>query len=274
MSDVAPFSQRHGLTPPDGPISVRAEAPDWMRDVVVAVAYKSQIKPSDLREVLCPILLETPDANNWTEFPNVDGEVRGLLRQAQWFDVYDFIEALVASLARPDQHEVRDRFTQELNAAFRRKGIGWQLLDGLIQVRGEESFEVSVKTALDLSRDTGRPQAHQELHEAVLDLSRRPTPDLTGAIQHAMAALECVARDLTGDAGVTLGEWLKKNPTAFPQPLGSAVEKLWGYTSQRGRHVSEGKPATADEAELVVGLAGALAVYLLRKTGSTAKGGS
>lgn len=56
---------------------------------------------------------------------------------------------------------------------------------------------------------------------------------------------------------------------AFPQPLGAAVEKLWGYTSQYGRHVQEGKPADFNEAEMVVGLAGTLSVYLLRKSQPT-----
>ncbi|MBI4625906.1 MAG: hypothetical protein HY736_22135 [Verrucomicrobia bacterium] len=81
-----------------------------------------------------------------------------------------------------------------------------------------------------------------------------------------MAALECVARDVTGDPNLTLGEWLKKNPNALPAPLSGAVEKLWGYTSEYGRHVREGRSPSFDEAELVVGLSGVLAVYLLRKT--------
>ena len=70
---------------------------------------------------------------------------------------------------------------------------------------------------------------------------------------------------MTKEPSLTLGEWVKKNSSVFPQPLGVAVEKLWGYTSQFGRHVVEGKPADFNEAELVVGLSGALSIYLLRK---------
>jgi len=36
--------------------------------------------------------------------------------------------------------------------------------------------------------------AKTEIREALNDLSRRPTPDITGAIQHSLACLECVAR--------------------------------------------------------------------------------
>lgn len=82
MSNFVPFSERHGLTPPDAPITIRSEAPDWLRELLLTVAYKSDLAPSQIRTVLCEMLLETPDANNWSEFPNVDGEVRNLLRRA------------------------------------------------------------------------------------------------------------------------------------------------------------------------------------------------
>lgn len=42
----------------------------------------------------------------------------------------------------------------------------------------------------------GRSTGSGELHEALQDLSRRPRPEVSGVIQHAMAALECVARDV------------------------------------------------------------------------------
>ena len=57
------------------------------------------------------------------------------------------------------------------------------------------------------------------------DLSRRPNPDITGAIQHAMAALECIARTVCGDGSSTLGALLKRNPDLIPKPLNEAVEK-------------------------------------------------
>jgi hypothetical protein len=161
--------------------------------------------------------------------------------------------------------------SKKINDAFRQKGVGWQIVDGQIEVRGEASFESSVQTAIELTQQTAHKVASQELHEALHDLSKRPAPDITGAIQHAMAALECVARDVTGDPKLTLGDWVKKNSAEFPQPLGSAVEKLWGYASQYGRHVQEGKAADYNEAELVVGLSGALSVYLLRKASDDSK---
>lgn len=265
------FSQRQGLDLPDAEITVRHDAPPWLRDLIVDYAYESGWKPGALRDILCRELMESPNPGNWSEFPNIDFEVRELLQKAPWFFVYDFVEKLCK---RPDTG-VRGwnplplapfEFPDKVNRAFRKKGVGWQLIDGQIQVRGPEMFEHALGTAADLAAKTGREVARTELHEALRDLSRLPNPDVTGAVRHAMGALECVARDITGQPNLTLGDWLKRNPDAFPPPLNHAVDKLWGYTSEYGRHVREGRTMSFEEAELVVGISASLTVYLLRKT--------
>lgn len=262
MNDFVPFSERHGLTPPDAPITIRAEAPDWLRGLFLRIAYGVGVGARAMCEMIYSDLLDPPARLNYGD---AGEELRELVRDAKWFQVFGLIEQVATHIRKYHGSARSEAFTSNLNTAFRRKGVGWQLLNDRLEVRGEEPFEVPVRSALNLLQETGRPHARQELHEALRDLSRRPEPDLTGALHHAMAALECVARDLTGEPNLTLGEWLKKHPTAFPHPLGSALDKLWGYASQYGRHVQEGKPANYDEAELVVGLAGALSVYLLRR---------
>ncbi len=91
------FSTRHGLSRPDAEITIRQDAPSEMRDALVSVAYHCGFKPSTLRDLLCRILYRAPDKGNWSEFPNIDGEVRDLLADCEWFEVYDFVEALAES---------------------------------------------------------------------------------------------------------------------------------------------------------------------------------
>jgi hypothetical protein len=158
-----------------------------------------------------------------------------------------------------------EHFSEEINRYFRGRGIGWQLVDGQIEVRGSEAFEEAVHQAKEILDSQGRRTATIELHEAILDLSRRPAPDITGAIQHAMAALECVSREVVNDQKPTLGDLIKRNPNLFPKPLDQAIEKAWGYTSETGRHLKEGNSPTFEEAELIVGLAGVLCRYLAKK---------
>ena len=61
------------------------------------------------------------------------------------------------------------------------------------------------------------------------------------------------------------GEILKRHPALLPKPLDDALAKIWGYASNEARHVTEGREPDREEAELIVGLAAAVAIYLTRK---------
>lgn len=256
------FSDRHGYRGPEPEITIREDAPDFLRFQVASIARSCGLSPSAIRSIVCDILLEVPDSRNWSEYPNIWEEVLGLLRDCEWYKVYDVAEALWRSFEyRPDEQA---RFEEDLNRVFREKGIGWQLKDpdGIV-FRGDPSFAIATEHAVDAFAQTGRYTAAGEIREALKDISRRPDPDRTGAIQHSMAALECVARDLTNSPNLNLGQII--NGLALTPPLGDAVHKLWGYASQNGRHVQEGRDASAAEAELVVSVACSLAVFLLRR---------
>ncbi|WP_081076836.1 AbiJ-NTD4 domain-containing protein [Burkholderia cepacia] len=253
------FSERQGLARPDAEITIRNDAPPELRDATIQIAYQSGLRPSDIRERLCQVLYRSPDKGNWSEFPNIDGEVRDLIGDCEWFEVYDLIEMLAAESERRGQ-EYADR----MNRFFRATGVGWQLVDNRVETRGTEVFEAAVRQGQAELRQQGRHTAATELHEALNDLSRRPQAETTGAIQHAMAALECVARDVTGSKD-TLGQLIQRNPGLFPAPVDQIVGKAWGYTSNYGRHLTEGDPPKFEEAEMMVGLSGVLCRYLARK---------
>jgi hypothetical protein len=265
------FSERHGYATPDAEITVRHDAPHDFRGVLLEIAYECGLSPKAVRSIVCRVLRTREDPNNWSD-PNVWGEVTRLVDDCDWFQVYDIAEAVYESLHRHDDARA-EQFSSELNSYFHRAGIGWQLVNGKVQVRGSEAFEETVGAARDALDEENHRTAASEIHEALRDLSRRPTPDATGAVQHAMAALECVAGDVTGDPKATLGDIIKRNPNLFQPPLDQAMEKLWGYTSQRGRHLREGREPSADEAELVVGLASVMATHLTRKSASKPRRG-
>lgn len=94
------------------------------------------------------------------------------------------------------------------------------------------------------------------------DLSRKPDPHITGAIQHSLAALECVARHVSSEPKPTLGSLLSKHPDLFTKPLDQAAEKLWSFASEQGRHLREGRQPALPEAQLAVAVSAALANYL------------
>jgi hypothetical protein len=127
----------------------------------------------------------------------------------------------------------------------------------------DETFAATTAEAVEVLEQSGRSVAAKEIHEVLRDISRRPESDRTGAIQHAMAALECTARDVTGEPNSTLGALLPR--LDLPRPLDVAVDKLWGFASDRARHLREGQNVDDLEAELVVSVACAVSVFLARR---------
>lgn len=262
------FSERHGFCAQHVEISIRFEAPDALRGALPQMCYRLGLKPSELRMALCEQLFLVPDRSNWSEFPNVDAEVHEILSQCRWFEVYDFIENVSEKLRKwrrisSDGSPLADEFDGLVSRFFRTHGYGWTVSGGRVEFRGSEMFEHAVRQGRDELLRAGKQTAAAELHEALNDLSRRPIPEITGAIQHAMAALECVAREKCGSKD-TLGDIVRRNEI-FPKPIDTIVEKAWGWTSNNGRHLLEGKSPSFEEAELMVGISGVLCLYLQRK---------
>lgn len=257
------FSERYNFKPDNEPeITVRYDAPEELRGVVILLADNSGVKPAKLRDVLCKVLLKRPNQNNWTEYPNIDNENHQLLDGAVWYKVYDVVEAVSSALLNSYNHNDYDQFELSINNYFIESGVGWKLTQGRLSVRNPESLEQTVKSAISSLENSSMPTAKKELHEALKDLSKRPKPDITGAIQHSMAALECVMREVSGNTKVTLGELIKKQPGIVPSPLDQAITKLWGFASEYGRHLQEGREPEFKEAQLVVGCCASLITYL------------
>jgi hypothetical protein len=51
--------------------------------------------------------------------------------------------------------------------SFREQGVGWQMENGAIAVRGSEAFALATRDAVDTMRDAGTPTAANEVHEAL-----------------------------------------------------------------------------------------------------------
>ena len=262
------FSKRHGHTLVERPITIREDAPSALRDYVIQLIYDlKKYYPSFLRRIICRVLRVSPDSSNWSEFPNIESEVYTLIHGCEWYFVYDIIEAFWENI----DAECREEFSNELNDYFRYNGIGWKLEFGLIEARGDETFEKSITSITAVLEGAKLQTALSEIKEALNDLSRRPNADITGAIQHSLACLECVCREITRDKKATLGELIKKFPGIVPKPLDAAIEKIWGFTSEQGRHLREGNAPNYLEAELVVELTAAIASYLGKKLGGSHK---
>src|SRR3989338_976848 len=256
MDSIPSFSERHGYQSQAKPITIRYEAPLFLRNGILSVARKSGVSSDALRLVICYVLDELPNlGQNWGA-SNVMRECEELIQSCEWFEVYDICEAL----AKDDSGTAL--FEKNLNNFFIKKGIGWKMENGQLSVRGEQDYEKVTSEAQAILEESGRLTAAGELREATKDLSRRPEPGVTGVIQHSMAALECLVRDMS-DSKKTLGHLIKE--LNLPTPVDVAAEKMWGFASNQGRHVAEGKKPEVPEAMLTVHFCAALVSYLCQK---------
>jgi len=261
------FSERFGYRGPDAEITIREDAPEVVRDGILMLSYDAEMSADGVRELLCAVLLKRPDPNNWSP-GNVRNETSWLMDDAPWYKVYDFAERLYRKIGERDYDGgARQRFQEQLNQLFREQGVGWEMKEGILVARGSEAFAMATGHATEVMARSGAPTAANEIHEALRDISRRPKADITGAVQHAMAALECVAREVDG-SNDTLGQIIKR--LELPAPMDGALHKLWGFASEQGRHIQEGRDPVFEEAELVVTVASAVSVYLLRRRDDTA----
>lgn len=255
------FSRRFGYSKPAG---VSSGVPHNFHYALLHVLKASEAKPDWIRSSVCGHL-RCPENFENARDQDIWKEIEAHLNPLEWFQTFDVIERVYADLVSEGRTESAHRFEGDLNDYFFDNGVGWQLQAGQFQVRGGETFQRAVETAIALFQQTDRSRAGTEIHEAFRDLSRRPVPDSSGAVQHAMASLECVAREASGDSKATLGDILKRYPGLLPKPLDTALEKVWGYSSEHARHGREGEIVPPDDAELIVSLAAAAATYLLRK---------
>jgi len=257
------FAERHGFSPEAPEINIVDDAPNKVRDAILMIAEgELNLSPSTIRGVLCTVLRTLPDGSNWSEYPNVWGECQGLMANAPWYRVYDFIEALYRTLVTSRQYGQAKRWTELIDEYFVEAGVGWRFVDGALERREGDAFVTAVDQARGALDQSGQKTAHDELSEALKDLSRRPTPDLTGAIQHSVAALECTAREATGNPKATLGDILKRYADIVPAPLNTGLEKMWGYSSEFARHLREGRSTSEREVALVVMVSAAVCNYL------------
>lgn len=259
------FSKRNNYSAPLKPITIRESAPSGLREFLIQTFYALGYSPSLLRKIICRVLRKSPDPGNWGEYPNIDQENQQLLEECDWFKVYDIIEAVHSQIER------REDFQNEVNDYFNESGIGWKLENGEVVFRGEEEFENLLDNAEGAMAESNLDTARNEIKESIKDLSRKPNPDRTGAIQHGLASLECVAREVTGNKTATLGAVISKDRSIIPAPLDKAIESIWQFSSEQGRHLREGREPDFEEAELLVGLSASIGTYLARKSSALKK---
>jgi hypothetical protein len=271
------FSERQGLNQLP-PIAYRDELPPQLRDALLAILNKyagPKVMMDTAHRIfnrygISPFPKKVPKEKGMSDHDVADKELEIFRSDAAWYQLYDLAEQVYADLVfyedelgpHPDEEPRAYPMQLDITGFFELAGIGWKMNGGRIVSRFDPTFEDSVRDAGEALKTAGRTVAATHLREAMAALSRRPEPNLSGAVFHAMAAFEALARDVTNMPDAKMAHIVKKRPDLFPNPLDNSLGMLWGFASNEARHASETRGVALKEATLLVRLAAALVVYV------------
>ena len=259
------FSKRLGLRGKAVPVSIRNDAPEEMRRLIIMIAQRVGLSDNEIRATICDTLPPDPETYEWLQQPLDWEDEYWPINDCEWHFVYDIIEGLIRRIAANSKlgGEYALHFSSKTNEYLLQEGIGWEIRDGRVIARGSDAFQASIDDAVSDAADASMPDAAGALSSALNALSSRPDPDLTGAISHASAALEAVSNEVAGTNEKSLGKIIEL--LELPRPLDQAIDKMYGFASQHGRHFKEGRQPTFEDAQLVVHVASAAVTYLLAR---------
>ena len=249
------FSVRNDLRTANVPITIRDDAEYSFRIWLISLAKRMGLNVRAILNIICQCTYQGEDGNWGDEY--IENEAKEKLGNTAWYYVYDVVESLYNYIADTSK---KQEYESEINAYFQTNGYGWKFENGKVLFRGDEIEEQAFTNAVQ-SLSTNQT-AQSELKLALDDLSKRPIADTTGTVQHAMAAMEWFCRQKFGGTTSTLGDIIQNNRSSFTPPLDKALEKLWGFASNHGRHVQNGGAATEEEAEFVLNMCSSLILYL------------
>ena len=202
---------------------------------------------------------------------SVIAEIRGRFFKWDWYEVYDFVEALAQELE--GNHKVQ--FISLVNSFLESEMSAYRFVGDQI---GEFTSATEIKAIEGAIADTHGLQAVQaHLREALVKLTDRQSPDYRNSIKESISAVEAMCQLIVKERA-TLGDALKKLKDVGVN-LHPALEKAWGslygFTSQEGgiRHALSGLPnVTFGEAKYMLVSCSAFVSYVLdltREAGTT-----
>jgi hypothetical protein len=151
-------------------------------------------------------------------------EIRDYFFKCKWFEVYDFLEFVVQF------HNGAKGLPDLLNAILERELSGYRLVDGIVVNIIDKQEVQMLESALNDIKYEG---VNAHLKRALALLSDRKNPDYRNSIKESISAVESMAKVITGESSVTLGQALKvlEAKKKIHPALKSGFSNLYGYTS-------------------------------------------
>lgn len=183
--------------------------------------------------------------------------------EAEWWEVYDLIEALLALLPQDQNVPLKQQINDVLrieNAAYRIVG------DEVAPITDEHEIE-----AIESAFQQGITETHTHLARGLELLKDRKQPDYRNSIKESISAVEAACKAITGMPKATLADCIREieQKAVIHRAFKDALVKLYGYTSDEGgiRHglTENSELPSFSEAKYMLVVCAAFVNYLFTK---------
>ncbi len=220
------------------------------------------------------------------EVPSNQGRAKNWIKncfdQMAWYEVYDFIEYVVANHERiaiglhrnkitENPHPIKkDQIIEYFNVFLKRELSGFRFISGVLSPITNETEIQEIESAVESARDRGFQGVQTHLTSALDMLGKRPEPDYRNSIKESISAVESVAKLISGEKAGGLEAPLRKlsEKTYIHPALREGFIKIYGYTSDDDgiRHpILEDANAGFDEAKFMLVSCSAFVNFLISK---------
>jgi hypothetical protein len=175
--------------------------------------------------------------------------IRDWFFKADWWQVYNFLEFLIAEFDRPP-FGTDHAFSERISFFLEREKSGYRILSHqFVAITDPIELSAVSEAASSSAKFAG---AREHMRASIGLFSRKPKADYRNSIKEAISAVEAAARVVTGSPKATLGDALKvlSSKIAIHPAMKDGMNKLYGYTSDEGgiRHALL-EESNIDEAE-------------------------
>jgi hypothetical protein len=188
--------------------------------------------------------------------------VKDFFFNAEWFEVFDFIEFLYEYY--PDK-DVIDRLNPLLNSVLEEEKLAYRIIDGIVTPLTDKGQIKEVEKALN-PPDKFAP-IREHLKKAQRLLSDRNNPDYENSIKESISAVESLVKIITRKEKSLSG--LIQSLKDVPFNLREGFKELYNWTSKDLRHGKSGKelPTGFEEAIYMMVTCSAFVNYVIAKYG-------
>lgn len=201
----------------------------------------SSWKIRDLVKILWLDYFKSPIDQIPIRWSNIFVIIKKFFFQAEWNEVYDFIEFIVQN----QNDHANGQFSFACNDILKREVSAYRFIqEKIVKISSEEEIS-AIEEAL--SKATPLKPVYQHLKTALDFLSNRTNPDYRNSIKESISAVEAICKLIVEIPKATLVEAVKKlkdNKVEIHPALEQAFLKMYAYTSNESgiRHALMDEP--------------------------------